>query len=139
MMKKLPNPCNRGLAWWTPLLEVGWGQGDGVSSTSWGKWGTKQEEKVLWISPITSEVLPHGDSRTSPAQILGVLLASGATGFAGKTTALSVMGRNLWTCCFLHKPTSSARRKVQSCPVAEFKTDWLVVPELLCHLQVPSY
>lgn len=59
--------------------------------------------------PSTPKGLPLGDCRTlSPAQVLGVLLDSGTTWFAGKTTALSVMGKNLCTCYFLHETTSSA-------------------------------
>ena len=140
MINKLLNTCKRGLALWTDLLEVWLGQGDGVGSTPWGQWGRKQEERVLWIPLIIPKGLPLGDSRTpSSAQVLGVLLDSGATWFAGKTTALSVMGKNLWTCYFLHKTTSSAWRKVESCPAATFKTGRLMLPNLFCHLQVPSY
>lgn len=95
---------------------------------------------MLWISLVTPQGIPLGDSRTaSPAQIIGVLLDSGVTWLAGKTTALSVMGKNLRTCYFLHQTASSAWRKVESCPVAEFKTDLLMLPKVFCHLQVPSY
>jgi len=109
-----------------------------VGSTTWGQWGRKQVERVLWISPITPNELPPGDSRTwSPVQVLDVLLDSVATWFAGKTNTLSVMGK--WTCYFLHKTTSSAWRKVGSCPATKFKTDGLLFPKLFYHLQVPSY
>lgn len=111
-----------------------------MDSTPWGQWVRKREETVLWISSITPQGLPLGDSRRpSPAQVVGVLLDLGTTWFAGKTTALSVIGENLRIQYFLHKTTFSAGRKVESCFLAEFKTDILIVPKLFCHLQVPSY
>lgn len=111
-----------------------------VGSTPWGQCGRNREERALCISPIIPKGLPLGDSRTpSAAQVLGVLLDLGSTWFAGKTTALSVMGKNLWTAYFLDKTTSSAWRKVESCPAAKFKTDQLMFPKLFCHLRVPTY
>lgn len=61
---------------------------------SWGAMGQEAGGGSALDLPMHSYRAAPGDSRTSsPAQVLRVLLDSGATWLAGKSTALSVMGK----------------------------------------------
>lgn len=108
----------------------------------WGAMGQEAGGGRALDVPIHSCRAAPGDSRTpAPAHVLRVLLDSGATWLTGKTTALSVMGKKkyIWTPLFLHKTFSSAQGKEESHPVAEFKTDQLMLFKPFYHLQVQSY